>query len=86
MLTKEQFVNIITCIQEYESFLDKILKYICLEKFDELLIPGKICDLFFNYIYNEETVDIINQWLYENGGFNAEYEEIEEFFDEYLND
>lgn len=85
-MNKNVFIEIILYLQKFEAFINKINKYINIDNFQELDIPFQIADLIFGSVYNSTKVDIINQWLYENGGFNAEYEEIEEFFDEYLND
>ena len=85
MLTKEQFVQIISHIQKYENFVTKVGNYVMLEKFDELFYPGIIQDIFLHAIYDIPTVDKINYWLYESNGLDASIGEIEDFYDS-LND
>ena len=90
MITKNNFVNIILKIQEYEKFVDKVSDYVNIDKFDELFVPGDIQDMFFRSLFTEKGVDLINAYLYEYENFlNMVDEDIstpEELYDYLINE
>lgn len=65
---KEQFVEMIQQWRKFDAFYDKLhdLGIDLLETplFD---IPAKMFDLFIESHFDEETVDVINWWLFEDG-------------------
>jgi len=75
MITKNNFINIIRKIEEYERFVDKVSDYVNLDKFDILFVPGEIQDTFFKSLFNEKQVDLINAYLYEYDAFLNQVEE-----------
>ena len=81
-MNKDVFIKIIQKLQDFEHFIDRIDKYIIIEQFDELFIPATLVDLFFESVFNSETLDKINYWLWEEANLNASYEEISDFYDE----
>ena len=81
-ITKETFVEVIKKLQEDDKFINKLAEYIRLEKFDELFYASEIVDIFFVELFGTEITDKINEWFYEDDGFTASIEEIEEFYNE----
>lgn len=69
MITKNNFINIIRKIGEYDRFVNKVLNYVHVEKFDELFIPGEVQDMFFKSLFNEKQADLINAYLYDYEDF-----------------
>ena len=85
-MNKDTFVKIISCLQQFETFVNKISIYINIDRLQELDVPFKLTDLFFKSVYDTDKLDKISKWLYEDEGLTAGISEIEEFYDEYLND
>ena len=81
-ITKETFVEVIKKLQEDDKFVNKLAEYIRLEKFDGLFYASEIADIFFVELFGPEITDKINEWFYEDDGFTASVEEIEEFYNE----
>ena len=90
MITKNNFVSIIRKIEEYERFIDKVSDYVNLDKLDILFVPGEIQDTFFESMFNEKQVDLINAYLYDYNDFlNQVKEDIstpEELYDYLINE
>lgn len=68
-MKKEEFVKIISKIEKYNELLDKFEEYIILDKVPELFSPLEVINSLFENLFDTETLDAINYWLYENKGF-----------------
>lgn len=90
MITKSNFINIIRKIEEYEQFIDKVSDCINLDNFDELFIPGEVQDMFFESLFNEKQVDLINAYLYDYEEFLSQVDDDiaspEELYDYLINE
>lgn len=68
-MKKEKFVEIISKTEEYNEFLDKSEEYIILDKVPELFFPLEVINSLLENLFDTETLDAINYWLYEDKGF-----------------
>lgn len=70
MITKEQFIKLITNHCKHNDRLDEVEKVLGCSIFDcDWIEYGNILfDEVLNILFEEEAVDDINWWLYEKGG------------------
>lgn len=66
MITKEQFIEILTLMEKYNKEVDKWDEFgIPIIERSITIIPFRLFDLFLNHILGEQGLDWVNWYLYE---------------------
>ncbi|MGN0966731.1 MAG: hypothetical protein ACI4OP_03965 [Candidatus Coprovivens sp.] len=66
MITKEQFIKVISLSQDYEKEVDKWCDFgITIYDMPISEIHGQLFDIFLENLFTVDGVDWINWWLYE---------------------
>ncbi len=67
MLSKKEFIELITSFQEWDKQVDEVSKVLGIPVFDSPIInyAHKIFSMHIYHLFDEEGIDTLDWWLYE---------------------